>query len=138
MIFTKLQFILNEGLIKIQPKEKVLQILKKFNPKPSNNSQFLIPLINSEQLPEILTLTNNLGYFPSSLRILEEGSYLTHKKFKKEFIDFYLEDKTNKVFIVFEPKFDVEVRPKNNILYHITKKRFIYCKIRKVLKNYFL
>lgn len=88
----------------------------------------------------LITLINNLGYYISTVKV-----YLKHKdngnimsqiyKWEEFTTDYFTENLINNVFIQYnlelEPKFDITVRTKSNILYHVTEERYL----DKILKN---
>lgn len=105
---------LKEGLIKTTNRGKTVNIIRKNFPKLNINvtkesNVFKIAGINKEDLPAILLLTNNLGWFPSWI-----SSPFYNGKYSKD-----IEINTTSK-IRFEAKYDEKVEIVPEFLYHAT------------------
>ena len=105
---------LKEGLTKTTNRGKAINIIKKTFPNLEINDSkesntFNIVRINEEDLPSILKLTNNLGWFPSWI-----SSPFYNGKYSKDIKI----NTTSK--IRFEAKYDEKVENVPEFLFHVT------------------
>jgi hypothetical protein len=138
---------LYEGLIKSVPKNSIRSLVEKkykSNFDTEGNNFFITYLFNNnieialEELEDLITLTNNLGWFPSNIGYGEQ--FLEFVRWDKEKRNFksLIEKNYLSIKFSFEPKYDeidtnIEMADAthNRILYHLTPTLFV----NKILKN---
>lgn len=131
---------LNEGLIMTHDLYESIEAINKFlgfngySNVNKNNIEIQIDTVKFEQIIELLTLVNNLGYDTTVLEIMFNKRI--HKftlnrlkddnKFNKNTFDTFEHLK-----IINEPKFDIKHQIKSDIIYHVTEQRYL----EKILKT---
>lgn len=118
------EYLINEGLIKTWPLDKTVSILKSSKIecdkyKDKNVFHVILEKNSPKNLDQILTITNNLGWFPSY-------SYFISKNITKSSGKFDYDDIENNIsnfdfiMIRFESKYDTIIEDIPKFLYHIT------------------
>lgn len=120
------QFLLNEGLIKTNPIDKTVSILKSNRircDKFKDENVFHVELTKKspKTLDQILSLTNNLGWFPSYAYYILDSKQLNYENFNRTKVLDML-DSVDLILLRFEAKYDTIIGDVPKILYHVTTK----------------
>lgn len=126
------EFLLNEGLIRTTNLNQTISVLKQNrvdcdSEDDENVFNIRIDSSNGESLDKILSLTNNLGWFPSYMYYIENNLKQDHDKFNYDLFYKKIELFDN-IILRFEAKFDIEMLDIPKKLYHACPKR-VYHKI---------
>jgi hypothetical protein len=119
--------LLGEGLIKTVHPDTVMRLMNRWNngkielhyTGDDENLGFIevaFSVKTKEMVDRVNTLMNNYGYFPSTWFKLGD---------KYRFNDLNHIDYDNLWMIRYEPKFDLEYRPKQRYLYHVTDMKYL-------------
>lgn len=126
------EFLINEGLIRTTNLNQTVSILKRNRidcdvSDKENAFNIRIDSDRSDELDRILTLTNNLGWFPSYMYCIKDNLKKDHGKYNYDLF-FQKIDLFDSIILRFEAKFDIEILEIPEKLYHACPKR-VYHKI---------
>ena len=135
---------INEGLIKTHDIDKSVDIIEKFLSDrkikyelkfDKKTSDFSVKIILSKYLKsyfgifmgELRTLSNNLGYFPSTIQFRKNKSFIDKLLKKGDILTKNVEDSMNEIdiydydliYITYESYYDKEVKNIPSVLYHV-------------------
>lgn len=132
---------LYEGLIKSHPLEHCISILSKNKYSVKQNSDancfFLTHTFDNDyysaliELTNLLSLTNNLGWYPTNMTYGPDFNDTIKWDKKQEAIKRLFINKYKTIKFLFEPKYDTQALSFEARLYHITPTIYV----EKILKN---
>jgi len=125
------EYALNEGLIKTHSMQATISVLSKKNKSDSHNiipdyrnNTFIIRytkhMPDENELSELITLTNNLGWFPSYFAVKDSENKFKQSAYTLNKMMQYAESRPAYLDLYFEAKYDVEEYKIPDTLYHVT------------------
>lgn len=119
------QFKITEGLILTHPISKAVDVLDRTGyvvVEPRNVNVFHVIVTDADDVDKLMKIAKNLGWFPSAI---SDDITINFNKYTESNLRSLL-NKSDKVFIRFEAKYDIQLdRSKFDYLYHFTKKAFL-------------
>ena len=129
------EFAINEGLTRTWPLDKTISLLKssKFNAvtvSGKNKYELILPVKNSDRLSKAIVISNNMGWFPSYIRVFLGDMEIDPQKYDDDNLTSILSKDIDRLVITFEAKYDLVVHDIPKYLYHIAP-REVAAKILK-------
>jgi hypothetical protein len=131
---------LYEGLIVSHPIENAISVLRAKNYTTSyekGSNEFFVTVgfdddldIAEDELSELLSITNNLGWYPANMGYGKEfNNIIKWDRYQLNF-ELLIQQKHTKIKFLFEPKYDTRVLSHERYLYHLTPSVYV----KKILK----